>query len=89
MRYVKPSFEVIHKDQKESSGAALVVIDEMSLDIIQGSTLDYERELIRSAFRIVNNPHAEQGCSCGASFNMKIPITFGMSEWVNVVLCKI
>ena len=47
-----------------------VVVDRESIEYMTGAEVDYEQELIRSGFRIVN-PLAEKGCSCGASFSLK------------------
>lgn len=46
-----------------------MVIDEASLEILDGSEVDYVEELIGSAFR-VQNPHATSTCGCGTSFAM-------------------
>jgi len=48
---------------------ARVVIDEMSLEFLSGSEIDYAREVIGSAFKIVN-PNATANCGCGTSFSI-------------------
>lgn len=44
-----------------------VVIDEMSMNYLRGSTIDYVDELMGSGFRI-ENPNAVASCGCGHSF---------------------
>lgn len=46
-----------------------VVIDECSLELISGSTLDYAQDLMAAAF-VVRNPQATATCGCGSSFSM-------------------
>ena len=48
---------------------ARVLIDEMSLEFLSGSEIDYAKELIGSAFKI-NNPNATANCGCGTSFSI-------------------
>lgn len=53
------------------SGQAKVVMDEPSLELLSGSTVDYTMELIGSQFKIVDNPRATSNCGCGTSFDVK------------------
>ena len=48
-----------------------ILSDEMTLDMINGSTVEYVEEMIRSAFEITDNPMADNGCSCGVSLSPK------------------
>jgi iron-sulfur cluster assembly accessory protein len=46
-----------------------VLVDEISLQYMGGSELDYVEDLIGSAFKIVN-PNAVASCGCGTSFTV-------------------
>ena len=46
---------------------ALVFVDEISAQYVQGSELDYVDDLMGAFFR-VNNPNATASCGCGTSF---------------------
>ena len=59
-------------DLKFERDDAIVVIDEMSMDFVRGSTIDYTQEMIRSSFVVLHNPNSEAGCGCGASFALKM-----------------
>ncbi len=52
----------------EESGVRLVV-DEVSLDLVRGSAVDFVESLGGSAFH-VTNPNAASGCGCGSSFSI-------------------
>ena len=46
-----------------------VLIDKISLNLINGSKIDYVNELIGSSFK-VTNPKASSSCGCGTSFSL-------------------
>lgn len=50
----------------ETDGVRLVV-DDVSLDLVRGCSVDYVVSLGGAAFK-VNNPNAASGCGCGTSF---------------------
>ena len=45
-----------------------VIIDETSLQFLEGAEIDYSEELIGSSFKI-SNPNATSSCGCGTSFS--------------------
>jgi iron-sulfur cluster assembly accessory protein len=48
---------------------ATVLIDETSLDLLAGSTIDFVDDLVGQSFRITN-PNATSSCGCGTSFSL-------------------
>ncbi len=44
-----------------------VVVDDVSLDLLDGSEIDFVEELIGASFQ-VRNPNASSSCGCGTSF---------------------
>ena len=44
-----------------------LVVDPVSLDLVQGARVDFVESLGGAAFR-VDNPQAASGCGCGSSF---------------------
>ena len=52
----------------ETDGVKLVV-DDVSLDLVRGASVDYVESLGGAAFK-VDNPNAASGCGCGTSFSL-------------------
>ncbi|KAJ7497035.1 hypothetical protein FB451DRAFT_1209817 [Mycena latifolia] len=49
-----------------------ILVDAVSLSLLNGSTIDFATELIGSTFRVLENPHAKgSGCGCGVSWELK------------------
>jgi len=47
----------------------IVLVDSMSMQYLQGATIDYKEELMGSSFTI-KNPNAQTTCGCGSSFSV-------------------
>jgi len=46
-----------------------LLIDAMSMQYLEGATIDYKEELMGSSF-VINNPQAQSTCGCGSSFSV-------------------
>ncbi|MGB0683633.1 MAG: iron-sulfur cluster insertion protein ErpA [Magnetovibrionaceae bacterium] len=56
-------------DKVFRNGETGVIIDEVSLDLVNGAEIDYVDDLIGSFFKI-QNPNAASSCGCGTSFSI-------------------
>ena len=63
-----PTDDDDHVFTRENSS---VVVDDSSLEFVRGATVDFQQEMIRSAFAVVDNPNSESACGCGSSFALK------------------
>lgn len=50
-------------------GPFRVLVDAMSMQYLDGATIDYKEELMGSSFSI-KNPNATGQCGCGSSFSV-------------------
>jgi len=55
-------------DRATDFGGVIVLVDEISLPYIAGTTLDYVEGLHGAGFRF-DNPRASRTCGCGSSFS--------------------
>lgn len=55
--------------QRTDSPSATVIFDDLSLEILQDSKIDYTQELIGASFKVVESPYTSTSCGCGASFD--------------------
>ena len=66
-------FELDDKPQPDDlvieQGAARILVDPVSMDLLAGSQLDYADELMGAYFK-VSNPNATSSCGCGTSFSI-------------------
>ncbi|KAL5393151.1 hypothetical protein PMIN06_007044 [Paraphaeosphaeria minitans] len=56
----------------EGDKGTKVIVDESSLELLNGSTVDYTMELIGSQFKVTGIPGATSSCGCGTSFDIKL-----------------
>ena len=57
------------EDLVSQTNGVTLVVDPISLDLVDGAAVDYVESLGGAAFR-VTNPNAASGCGCGASFSI-------------------
>ena len=65
----KYNFSFDAKIEKDDIVFNKTVIDKDSLEIINGSVVDYKKEMIGSSF-VIENPKATSSCGCGLSFSV-------------------
>ena len=65
----KYKFSLDNKKNPNDKIFSATIIDKNSLKLINGSVIDYKKELIGESF-IINNPKSKSECGCGLSFSV-------------------
>ena len=64
----KYDFSFDNKLDENDSKHENIVIDKSSLNMLEGSQVDFSEELIGTSFKI-SNPKTKSSCGCGISFS--------------------
>ena len=64
----KYDFSFDNKIEKDDRKYEKIVIDKSSLKMLEGSVVDFSKEMIGESFKI-NNPKTKSSCGCGISFS--------------------
>ena len=59
--------DVVNEDDFQLSEH--LIVDSMSMQYLQGATIDYKEDLMGASFSI-DNPQAQSTCGCGSSFSI-------------------
>jgi iron-sulfur cluster assembly protein len=62
--------EVRDGDALFEAHEAKIVVDAKSLEVLDGSTLDFVKDGLKETFKFLN-PNVEATCGCGESFSVK------------------
>jgi iron-sulfur cluster insertion protein len=61
--------EQTEEDFEIPLGTSKVIVDAMSMQYLQGSTIDFKDDISGSSF-VIQNPNAQSTCGCGSSFSV-------------------
>eukprot|EP00002_Diphylleia_rotans_P003735 TRINITY_DN1261_c0_g1_i1.p1 TRINITY_DN1261_c0_g1~~TRINITY_DN1261_c0_g1_i1.p1 ORF type:complete len:137 (+),score=30.12 TRINITY_DN1261_c0_g1_i1:56-466(+) len=60
------------RDEIIEQNGVKVLVDPESMPFLKGCTIDYQKEMISSSFRVQSNPNSSSRCGCGRSFNANV-----------------
>jgi len=62
--------EVKNEDDFDFSyDTVTVLVDSISMQYLNGASIDYKQDLMCSSF-VIDNPQAQSSCGCGSSFSV-------------------
>ena len=61
--------ELAEDDWEIPAGKTSVLVDSMSMQYVDGATVDYVEDAMGAQFKIIN-PQANSTCGCGSSFSV-------------------
>lgn len=61
--------EIAEDDFVVDKDSVKFIVDSMSMQYLQGATVDFKEDLQGANF-VINNPNAQTSCGCGSSFSV-------------------